>query len=159
MRHGKVALQLGHHQKYYISRCKEKESIKLTITVVGDDMASVRERKELIDNVNQFLCKIMKAFMPEAKKPILMISCALCYKLHITLDEVYSGTTIFCPTHNDASLPSGFYGELTASGSWNPTCTRGEVIKTIHINCTLCMLHHVSSYVLYIHFYLFISFY
>ena len=32
-----MGLQLGHHQKYYISRCEEKQSIQLTITVKGDD--------------------------------------------------------------------------------------------------------------------------
>ena len=38
MRHGKVGLQLGADQKYYISRC-EKKSIQLTITMpVRDDV-------------------------------------------------------------------------------------------------------------------------
>ena len=89
MRYGKVGLQLGHHQKYYISRCEEKQSIQLTITVKGDDMRSVRERRGLIDDVTQLLDDIMKVFMREVKKPTLMVPCPLCPTLHITLRSVY----------------------------------------------------------------------
>ena len=117
MRHGKVGLQLGHHQKYYISRCEEKQSIQLTITVKGDDMISVRERRELIDDVTQLLDDIMKVFMREVKKPTLMIPCPLCPILHITLSEVSTGDTIFCPRSGDAELPLGYYGDLIPSGS------------------------------------------
>ena len=120
MRHGKVGLQLGRHQKYYISRCEEKQSIQLTITVKGDDMRSVRERRELIDDVTQLLDDIMKVFMREVKKPTLMVPCPLCPTLHITLSEVSTGDTIFCPQSDDAELPSGYYGDLTPSGSVDP---------------------------------------
>ena len=109
MRHGKVGLQLGCHQKYYISRCEEKQSIQLTITVRGDEK---RERRELIDDVTQLLGDIMKVFMPEVKKPALMVPCPLCPKLHITLSEVSTGNTIFCPRSGDAPLPSGYYSDL-----------------------------------------------
>ena len=104
-----MGLQLGRHQKYYISRCEEKRSIQLTITVVGDDK---RERRELIDDVSQLLDDIMKVFMPEVKKPRLMVPCPLCPILHITLSEVSSGDTIFCARSGDAPLPSGYYGDL-----------------------------------------------
>ena len=103
MRHGKVGLQLGLHQKYYISRCEEKKSIQLTITVMGDDK---RERKELIDDVAQLLDDIMRVFMPEVKKPTLMVPCPLCDNLHITLSEVSTGGTIFCSLSNDAPIHS-----------------------------------------------------
>ena len=46
MRYGKMGSQLGANQKYYISRCEEKQSIQLTITVVGDDKEDVEERKK-----------------------------------------------------------------------------------------------------------------
>ena len=106
MRYGKVGLQLGHHQKYYISRCEEKESIQLTITVVGDDTISVKERKELIDHVTQLLADIMKVFMPEVKEPMLMVPCPLCPILHITLSEASTGDTIFCARSDDAPMHS-----------------------------------------------------
>ena len=92
-----MGLQLGHNQKYYISRCEEKQSIQLTITVKGDNERSVEERRELIDDVTQLLVDIMKVFMREAKKPTLMVPCPLCSILHITLSEVSTGHTIFCP--------------------------------------------------------------
>ena len=105
-----MGLQLGRNQKYYISRCEEKQSIQLTITVVEDDK---RERRELIDDVTQLLDDIMKVFMPEVKKPTLMVPCPLCPNLHISLREVLTGDdTIFCPHHGDASLPPGYYGDL-----------------------------------------------
>ena len=88
MRHGKVGLQLGRHQKYYISRCEEKQSIQLTITVVGDDMMSVKERRQLIDDVTQLLDDIMRVFMLEAKMPTLLVPCPFCSMLHITLSMV-----------------------------------------------------------------------
>ena len=100
-----MGLQLGHHQKYYISRCEEKQSIQLTITVKGDDR-SVEERRELIGDVTQLLDNIMKVFMREEKKPTLMVSCPLCPILHITLSEVSTGDTIYCPQCNDATLHS-----------------------------------------------------
>ena len=132
MRHGKVGLQLGHHQKYYISRCEEKQSIQLTITVKG----SVRERRELIDDVTQLLKEIMKVFMREVKKPTLMVPCPLCPILHITLSEVSTGDAIFCPQSGDAELPLDYYGDLTPSGSGDPTVDpiprTGKVVITIH---------------------------
>ena len=127
-----MGLQLGRHQKYYISRCEEKDSIQLTITVVGDDMISVRERRELIDHVTQLLDDIMKVFMPEVKKPMLMVPCPLCPILHITLGEVSSGDTIFCAQSDDACLPHYYYGDLTPSQSYDPSHTTGEVVMTIH---------------------------
>ena len=123
MRHGKVGLQLGRHQKYYISRCEEKQSIQLTITVKGDDMRSARERRELIDDVTQLLDDIMKVFMREVKKPTLMVPCPFCPTLHITLSEVPTGDTIYCPqSSGDAETPQGYYGDLTplASGDTTP---------------------------------------
>ena len=104
-----MGLQLGRHQKYYISRCEEKQSIQLTITVVGDDK---RERRELIDDVTQLLDDIMKVFMSEVKKPTLMVPCPLCPILHITLSEVSTGDTIFCALSGDAPLHSSYYGDL-----------------------------------------------
>ena len=106
MRHGKVGLQLGSHQKYYISRCEEKQSIQLTITVKGDDRRSVEEIRKLIDDVTQLLDDIMKVFMREVKKPTLMVPCPLCPILHITLSEISTGRTVFCPQCNDAPLRS-----------------------------------------------------
>ena len=48
MRHGKVGLQLGADQVYYISRCEEKKTIQLTITMpVRDDVKSGKKRREL----------------------------------------------------------------------------------------------------------------
>ena len=126
MRHGKVGLQLGCHQKYYISRCEEKQSIQLTITVVGDDITSVRERRELIDNVTHLLGDIMKVFMPEVKKPTLMVPCPLCPMLHITLNDVSAGDTIFCARSGDTSLPAGYYNEVVSSKSTYCTPTASE---------------------------------
>ena len=101
-----MGLQLGRHQKYYISRCEEKQSIQFTITVKGDDERSVKERRELIDDMTQLLDNIMKVFMREVKKPTLMVPCPLCPILHITLSEVSTGRTIFCPQCDDAPLHS-----------------------------------------------------
>ena len=86
MRRGMVGLQLGAHQKYYINRCEEKQSIQLTITVVGDDEKHVQERRDLINDVTESLRNIMKMFMPGTKRPSLLIPCTLCPKLHIPFD-------------------------------------------------------------------------
>ena len=158
-----MGLQLGCHQKYYISRCEEKQSIQLTITVVGDDK---RERRELIDDVTQLLDDIMKVFMPEIKKPTLMVPCPLCPILHITLSEVSTGNTIFCPRSGDASLPSGYYGDLSysdptsvtdhytpetvgpvpavASASGDPTPTTGEGSKDNTLVIVQCNCYSIS---------------
>ena len=113
LRYGKVGLQLGSHQKYYISHCEEKKSIQLTITTVGDDVDSVQERKELIDDVTRLLDDVMKVFMPAAKRPILFVRCPLCPTLHVLLSDVCSCDTIFCPHSNDTALPTGYYSDLS----------------------------------------------
>ena len=121
-----MGLQLGRHQKYYISRCEEKQSIQLTITVVGEDTTSVKERRKLIDDVTHLLHDITKIFLPEVKKPTLMVPCLLCPILHITLSDVYTGDTIFCARSGDSSLPAGYYSELVLSKSTYCTLTAGE---------------------------------
>ena len=121
MRHGKVGLQLGFHQKYYISRCQEKQSIQLTITVSGNDAKCVQERAELINDVTKLLTDIMKVFMPAAERPVLFVPCPLCPILHITLKRVYEGCTIYCPSSDDARLPHGYYSNLLPSSSTGET--------------------------------------
>lgn len=122
MRHGKIGLQLGFHQKYYISRCDEKQSIQLTITVAGDDIKCIHERSELIENVTKMLNSIMKVFMPAAKRPVLFIPCPLCSTLHITLKQLYEGYTMFCPLSGDDSVLHGYYSDLL------PNTLTGEVM-------------------------------
>ena len=120
MRHGKVGMQLGACQKYYISRCEEKQSIQLTITVGGSGWSCIQERSELIDNVYKFLIDIMKVFMPAAKKPSLFVPCPWCSILHITLKQIYDGGCIFCPLSDDDSELCNYYSDLlpnTSSGT------------------------------------------
>ena len=110
-----MGLQLGSHQKYYINHCTcdRKESIQLTITAMGDDIDSIQEREELINDVTKLLDDVMKVFMPSAKRPILFVPCPLCSTLHISLNDVQSGDTIFCPLSNDTALPAGYYSDLS----------------------------------------------
>ena len=125
-----MGLQLGALQKYYISRCEEKESIQLTITMpVRNDMNSCEERGELIKDITTLLDDIMKVFMPAAKKPVLLVSCPKCSTLHITLDAVRRGNAIFCAASGDADLPPGYYGDLL-NASVDLTTPSGEVIVT-----------------------------
>ena len=121
MRHGKVGLQLGAHQKYYISRCKEKQSIQLTITLVGDDVKCIQERAELIDDVTRLLNDIMKLFMPAAKRPTLFVPCPLCSTVHITLKQVYDGESVFCPLSGDDSGLRNYYSDLLPNASTGKT--------------------------------------
>ena len=100
-------------------------------------MRSVRQRRELIDDVTQLLKEIMMVFMREVKKLTLMVPCPLCPILHITLSEVTTGDTIFCPrSDDDHKLSLGYYGDLTPSGSGDPTVDAiprtGKVVITIH---------------------------
>ena len=121
MRYEKVGLQLGAHQKYYISRCEEKQSIQLTITVVGSDKNSIDERNELIDDISQQLYNIMKLFMPAVeKRPAVLFPCPLCSSLHITLEEVRIGCTIFCTWGvNDTTVPPKHFRNLLSTKPGN----------------------------------------
>ena len=124
MRYGKVGLQLGAHQKYYISRCEEKQSIQLTITVVGNDKNSIHERNELIDNISQQLDNIMKLFMPAVQnRPVVLLPCPLCDPLHdtlhITLEEVRNGNTIFCANNSDTAVDPKYFGNLLSTKPGN----------------------------------------
>ena len=123
MRYSKIGLQLGAKQKYYISRCEEKHSIQLTITVIGYDLSSVEERKELVDNITQMLDNIMKMFMPAVdKKPAVLLPCPLYAILHITQNQVCSGNTIYCANAPDDVdvVPPEYYSNFisTKSGSY-----------------------------------------
>ena len=109
-----MGLQLGSHQKYYISHCEEKKSIQLTITAVGDDVDSIQERRELISDVTKLLDDVMKVFMPAAKRPVLFVPCPLCPTLHVSLSDVCSGDSIFCPLSDDTALPTGYYSDVSA---------------------------------------------
>ncbi|XP_065890274.1 uncharacterized protein [Dysidea avara] len=127
IRHGLVELQLGAHQKYYISRCVEKESIQLTITMpLRNDLDCAEERKELISDIKMMLDKIMKVFMPAVKKrPVLLVPCPKCTKLHITLDEVYYGNTIFCSASGETDQLVGYYRDLLSTGLDDSTTVAG----------------------------------
>jgi len=128
IRHGLVELQLGAHQKYYVSRCVEKGSIQLTITLpLINDMDSADERKELIYDIKMMLDDIMKAFMPAVKKrPALLVPCPKCPKLHITLDEVDCGNTIFCSSSGETNQLSGYYSDLLSTGLNDSTTGTGN---------------------------------
>jgi len=124
MRHGKVALKMGTHQKYYISHCEEKHSIQLTITVVGNDVPSIQERRELIDNVNKMLNDVMKVFMPAAVQPVLFVPCPRCPILHITFSEVCAGGISYCSTFEEDIALCDHYSDLMLplAGKINYTC-------------------------------------
>ena len=130
MRHGKMGSQLGADQKYYISRCEEKKSIQLTITVVGVDEEHIEERRDLINDITKILDDIMKVFMPAIKeRPSLLIPCAFCSVLHISLDYACSGKTIFCSNPNDKPLPHGYYSDLVQGRLTDATTTVGKIIS------------------------------
>ena len=135
MRHGKVGLQLGADQVYYISRCEEEKSIQLTITMpVRDDVKSGEERRELINDITRLLDDIMKVFMPAVKKrPVLLVPCPNCTTLHITVDEVCGGDTIFCTATGKAVPLRGYYGDLLPHGSHDPTTLPGKIIISLLI--------------------------
>ena len=125
MRHGKIALQLGAHEKYYISRCEEKQSIQLTITVLGSDVKCIQERGKLIDEITRLLDGIMTVFMPAVKRPTLFVPCPFCSTLHITLKQVYDGDTIFCPlSAGDDHELHNYYSDLL------PNASTGEILYT-----------------------------
>ena len=135
--------QLGTNQKYYISRCEEKQSIQLTITVVGDDEEHIEERRNLIDDVTKLLDDIMKVFMPATKeRPLLLIPCPLCPKLHIPLGDACSGKAIFCPNDEDKDLPCGYYSDLLQGGLADTAITAGEVVV---INSCLCITINLTG--------------
>ena len=129
MRYGKMGSQLGADQKYYISRCEEKQSIQLTITMAIGDEEHVEERRSLIDDIYKLLDDIMKVFMPTTKeRPSLLIPCPFCPKLHIPLDVACSGKAIFCPNANDKSLPRGYYSDLLQSRVTDTSIKAGKIV-------------------------------
>ena len=120
--------QLGADQKYYISRCEEKQSIQLTITVAGDDEEHIKERRNLIGDITKLLDDIMKMFMPATKeRPSLLIPCPFCPVLHIPLDDTCSGKAIICPKANDKSLPCDYYSDLLQGRLMDITTSAGIV--------------------------------
>ena len=126
--------QLGVDQKYYISRCEEKQSIQLTISLVGDDEKHIEERKGLIIDITRLLDDIMKVFMPATKeRPSLLIPCLFCPILHILLDDACSGKAIFCPNNDDKLLPCGYYSDLLQVGLAEATTIAGKIIATNYV--------------------------
>ena len=115
MRHGKIGLQLGAYQKYYISRSEDKQSIQLTITVSKNDAKCMQERSSLINDVTRMLDDIMKVFMPAARKPHLFVSCNLCDVLHITLQQIQDGVIVYCPSSTDDTPLHNYYSDLLSA--------------------------------------------
>ncbi|XP_065891851.1 uncharacterized protein [Dysidea avara] len=133
MRHDKVGLQLGAHQKYYISRCEEKKSIQLTITMpVKNDVNCCEERRKLIDDITTLLGDIMKVFMPAAKRPALLVPCPKCSTLHITLDAVCRGYygDLFSGS-GDLPSPSGAEKKLEVFTKYYASLTSTLPIKNL----------------------------
>ena len=127
--------QLGADQKYYISRCEEKRSIQLTITVVGSDEEHMEERRALIHDVTKLLDDIMKVFVPATKeRPSLLIPCPFCPKLHIPLVDACSCKAICCPNDDDEPLPCGYYSDLLQGELADATAITGKIVVT---NCHL----------------------
>ena len=154
MRYGKIGLQLGGHQKYYISKCEEKQSIQLTITVVGSDSKSSVERKELIDDIIQLMDDIIKLFMPTvSERAAILFPCPLCTTLHITMDEVCHGNTIHCAKSSDAVVPPEYYGNLLSNyelGNLSYTTrlskrNTSSFSKSLHVHIHL-IDQHASTY-------------
>jgi len=80
---------------------------------VRNDKNCAQERKELVDDIKMMLDNIMKVFMPAVKKrPVLLVPCPKCPKLHITLDEVCCGNTIFCSATGVTEQFSGHYCDV-----------------------------------------------
>ena len=131
MRHGRMGSQLGADQKYYISRCQEKQSIQLTITMVGTDEEHIEERRNLINDVENLLHELIKLFMPAkattTEWPVLMVPCTLCPKLHILLEDVRNCKKVFCPNFDDNKLPDDYYYELQG-GVTSCNITAGKVV-------------------------------
>lgn len=69
LKHGKVTLQLGAHQSYYVNLCEDKKSIQLIIMSTVED-TSGQEMIELISDTSDLLDNIMKVYTPAAKRPI-----------------------------------------------------------------------------------------
>ena len=149
MRYGKVGLQLGAHQKYYISKCEEKQSIQLTITVVGDDSKSSKERKELIDDITQMIDDIMKLFMPTvSERAVILFPCPLCNTLHITMDKVCSGNTIYCAESSDDAVPPEFYRNLLTNykqGNFKTFCKSSCIDQHACSTIQLCIFPYFST--------------
>lgn len=91
-------------------------------------MKCAQERKELINDIQMMLDNIMKAFMPAMKMPVLLVPCPKCSILHITLDEVSSGNTIFCSASSETNQLSGYYRDLLLTGLDDSTTGAGKEI-------------------------------
>ena len=141
MRYGKVGLQLGGYQIYYISQCEKYQSIQLTITVVGFDTKSAQERKELIDDISQLLDDIMKLFMPAIKeRPTILFHCPLCTILHITQEHVCSGKAIYCANGPKVvNVPLEYYNNLL------PTKPGNLYINTLNIVDKDVVINYVET--------------
>ena len=111
-------------------------TIQLTITVVGYDLPSIEERKELIDNITQMLDNIMKLFMPAVhSKPAVLLPCPLCPTLHITQDQVCSGNTIYCANASDNVVPPKYYRKFLSTKSGNLAGFKCNFTLPIYIKC------------------------
>jgi len=137
MRHGKVGLQLGANQKYYISRYDvgQTQGVKLTVTVDNSDENSIQERWDLIQYIDQQLNDIMKVFMPAEKQPLKYIPCPHCKNIHIPFSKV--GTTNYCAFNGDKKVPSSYYSELMLDNKTSKVTIVETIINIIIASCKL----------------------
>ena len=148
MRYGKIGLQLGSHQKYYISKCEENHSIQLTITVDGNNSKSSKERKELIDDITKMMDGIMKLFMPTvSERATILFPCPLCPTLHITMNDVCNDNIIFCAKSSDAVVPPEFYCNLLPNhkqGNFKTFCKSSCIDQHACTTIQLCIFPYFS---------------
>jgi len=108
-----IKLVLGCDQHYYVSLCEDHHSIRLAITPDEDGIITsqgFQERWKLIEEFNDKLIEIVKAFMPASELPQRYIPCSLCPNLHLKLDDIRAnGKQLYC---SHGKLPRDYYNSL-----------------------------------------------
>ena len=90
-----MVLGPGHY--YCVSRCREKDSIKLSFVILSEGDHPAEQRIELLQYFQSKLEQVMEDFMSASSKAMAYIPCCYCNRLHMELKLLLKGKQQHCP--------------------------------------------------------------
>jgi len=105
---------LGHGQKYCVSLCEEKCSIRVSFVLHPEKNPAANQRIELLKYFQSKLEFVMEDFMNASCKPVAFIPCCYCSEFHFKFKSLLEGKEQYCPKTQDP-VPEQHYSDLVTN--------------------------------------------
>ena len=104
-------MALSHGQRYSISLCEEKYSIRLSFVFLQGGGHLAKHRIELLQYFQSKLEAVMEDFMSATNKPLAYLPCYYCKQPHMELQMLFQKDQQDCPKTMQP-IPGWYYHDL-----------------------------------------------